>query len=81
MFYVYVIKCDSEIYIGYTKDLKRRVAEHNAGKTKSTKAKGWRVIYYEAHTELEDAKRREVYLKTTQGRQALRRMIRVALSK
>ena len=81
MFYVYILKNKSEIYIGYTSDLRRRLAEHNAGKTKSTKGRDWKILYYEAHTEQEDAKRRESYLKTSQGKQALHRMLRAALSK
>ncbi len=33
MHYVYVIECgDGTLYTGYTTDVERRVAEHNAGK-------------------------------------------------
>ena len=32
MHYVYVLKCaDGSLYTGYTTDVERRVAEHNAG--------------------------------------------------
>lgn len=32
MNYVYILKCsDGTFYIGYTKDVKRRLAEHNMG--------------------------------------------------
>jgi len=39
MFYVYVLesKKEKELYIGFTTDLRRRIAEHNSGKNKSTK--------------------------------------------
>jgi putative endonuclease len=36
----------------------------------------WVVIFYEAYLHRDDALRREKYLKTTQGKQALRRMLR-----
>lgn len=76
MFYVYVLKSGSHSYIGYTEDLKRRLKEHNAGQNKSTKAYvPWELIFYEAYISQEDALRREGYLKTTQGKIALRRML------
>lgn len=33
MYYVYLLRCgDGTLYTGYTNDLKRRLAVHNAGK-------------------------------------------------
>lgn len=73
MFYVYVLADqDEEMYIGMTRDLKRRLSEHNHGRTRSTKGRSWRCIYYEACLELEDARRREIYLKKTQGQRMLK---------
>jgi predicted GIY-YIG superfamily endonuclease len=37
------------------------------------------LIYYEAHTNEVDARRREKYLKTTQGDKALHRMLKEKL--
>lgn len=78
MFYVYCLeseKCD-ELYFGYTNDLKRRVKEHNQKLNFSTKRYvPWKLIYYEACLNEEDAKRREKYLKTSQGR----RMIKIRI--
>lgn len=79
MFYVYILqsKIQSRLYIGKTADLKRRVKEHNAGQNVSTKAyKPWVLIFYEAYVSKSDASRREKYLKTTQGHQAIKRMLR-----
>lgn len=79
MFYVYVIqsKVKGRLYVGKTADLKRRLAEHNAGQNTSTKAyMPWDLIFYEAYIKQSDATRREKYLKTTQGKQALKRMLR-----
>lgn len=71
MFYIYCLKskeCD-ELYFGYTKDLRRRLKEHNKKLNFSTKRYGlWKLIYYEACLNEKDAKRREKYLKTNQGR-------------
>ena len=80
MFYVYLLQSNSKMYVGITTDLKRRVNEHNKGQNVSTKAYlPWTLIFYEAYIKREDATRREKYLKTTQGRQALRRMLRYHL--
>ncbi len=77
--YVYVIySANTEnFYIGYTSDLKRRMAEHNKGLNFSTKfSRPWKLLYYEAHLNEGDARRREKYLKTSAGHQALRKMLR-----
>ena len=75
MFYTYVIqsKKGEEFYIGYTTDLKKRIIEHNQGLNLSTKRyRPWKIIYYEACLNKNDAKRREGYLKTTQGGRLLK---------
>jgi len=79
MFYVYLLKSDKfdKQYIGYTADLKRRLVEHNQGLNLSTKPyRPWKVIYYEACVNKDDAKRREHYLKTTQGGRLLKRRLK-----
>lgn len=77
MFCVYILESGDHRYVGYTRDVKRRLKEHNASQNISTKAYvPWELIYVEAHTNSEDAKRREAYFKTSQGRQALSRMLR-----
>ena len=65
MYYVYILKCltSNELYIGYTYDLKRRMEEHNSGKSKYTKGRKWELIYYEAYKAKEDATKREYQLK------------------
>lgn len=80
MFYVYLLRSKTRIYVGITTDLKKRVTKHNAGQNVSTKAYlPWKLIFYEAYINRQDAARREKYLKTTQGRQAIRRMLRCTL--
>ncbi len=66
MYYVYVLKSkkNGEIYVGFTKDLKRRLSEHNKGLSFSTKRYiPWELIYYEACKSEVDAKTREFRLK------------------
>jgi putative endonuclease len=78
-YYVYVLRSQKkgELYIGYTKDLDKRVGEHNQGLSISTKRYlPWEIIYYEACLNEEDAKRRENYFKTTQGRRLLKRRLK-----
>lgn len=76
MFYVYILENNqSKLYIGYTRDLKKRLVEHNKGQNISTRGHRWRCIYYEACTEELDAKRREGYLKKTQGKRMLKRRL------
>lgn len=75
MFYNYVLqsKKNNKLYIGYTTDLRKRLKEHNQGLNESTKPyRPWELIYYEACLNEKDAKRREKYLKTTQGQRLLK---------
>lgn len=80
MFYIYCLqskKVKEELYFGYTKDLKRRLVEHNSGRNISTKRYlPWQLIYYEACLLESDAKRRERYLKTNMGRRMFKRRVK-----
>jgi len=69
-FYVYVLesKKDGKKYIGYTNNLKKRIEEHKKGFSFATKFRlPFELIYFEGCKNMQDAKRRENYLKTTQG--------------
>jgi putative endonuclease len=84
MFYTYCLQSlkNNELYIGSTKDLKKRLLEHNKGLNFSTKLfRPWKVIYYEACIQESDARRREGYLKTTQGGRLLKRRMKDYLYK
>jgi len=67
MYYVYFLKSinSNAVYVGYTNDLRRRLAEHNSKHGgKYTKNKGpFALVYYEAYKSIEDAKNREARLK------------------
>ena len=78
-YYIYILqsKITGELYKGYTADLKLRLQKHNRGLNFSTKGKRpWSVIHYEAYRNEKDAKRREKYLKTSQGSRLLKRMLK-----
>jgi len=77
-YYVYLIQSKAGgLYVGYTSDLKKRLREHNQGLNFSTKTyKPWELIHYEAYLNEDDAKRREKYLKSSQGARLLKRMLK-----
>ncbi|MDP2708980.1 MAG: GIY-YIG nuclease family protein [bacterium] len=81
MFYVYLLKLkDNTIYTGRSDDLKRRIAEHSAGKVNSTKYKcPIRLLYYESYLNKNDAVARELYLKTGDGRREVRKQLKNTL--
>lgn len=67
---VYFIKsCIKErYYIGCTTDIEKRLKEHNAGKTKSTKSYiPWKLIYFEEFNDKKAAYKREWFLKHPKG--------------
>lgn len=82
MFYVYILKMNNnQLYTGYTSDLKQRKKQHDSGRVESTKNKRpLSLIHYEAYLRESDARRREKYLKTTEGKRMLRMQIRDLLS-
>lgn len=74
MYKVYVLRNikGDRLYIGFTDDIKRRLAEHNSGKTKSTKEYGpWEVVYVEEVNTIKEAREREKYLKSGSAREKL----------
>ena len=76
--YVYILQAkDDSLYIGYTLDLRKRLLEHNRKLNFSTKFKSpWQLIHYEAYLNKQDARRREKYLKTSQGARLLKRTLK-----
>ena len=73
-YYTYILKSkkDGRIYTVYTKDLRKRLSEHNTGKSTYTKGRGpFIVIYYEACLLEKEARSRELYLKSGMGKRYL----------
>jgi putative endonuclease len=66
-YYVYMLKSTgvkSVTYVGYTKNIKARIALHNSGKgAKFTRGRKWRLIYKEIFKSKREAISREYYIK------------------
>jgi predicted GIY-YIG superfamily endonuclease len=71
VFYVYLLgslSSNEQRYVGKTTDLKRRLEEHNAGKSYHTsKFKPWRLVTYVAFSDRAKAESFERYLKSGSG--------------
>jgi putative endonuclease len=79
VFYVYVLRSESDsgFYIGFSTNLRARLRQHQDGESFATSHRGpWKLIYYEAYTEREDAEGREKFLKSGAGRRFLRTQLR-----
>ena len=77
MFYTYVLRCgDGNLYIGSTGNLRRRVADHQAGRVTATASRlPVTLEYYEACRSEAMARLREKQLKTGFGRAYLKRRL------
>ncbi|MES2224082.1 MAG: GIY-YIG nuclease family protein [Patescibacteria group bacterium] len=71
MFYTYIIMStkDGKFYTGFTKDLRKRFKQHQNGESTWTKGRGpFILVYYEASINEDDARSRELYLKSGRGK-------------
>ncbi|MEI6659837.1 MAG: GIY-YIG nuclease family protein [bacterium] len=78
MFYTYVLKSlkDGKLYVGFSENLKRRFSDHNKGLVNATKDRiPFKIVYYEACLNKEQAIKREKQLKTGFGRAYLKTRI------
>lgn len=74
MYYVYVLQSQSDLglYIGFSTDLRARLARHQAGDSAATAPRRpVKLIYYEAYCMRQDAEGRERFLKSGAGRRYL----------
>ena len=66
-FYVYMLKSldtNPVTYVGYTKNLKKRIKLHNTGKgAKFTRGRKWKLIFKEKCNSKSEAISREYYIK------------------
>jgi putative endonuclease len=79
MWYNYVLqsKKDKKWYTGITTDLRKRLWQHNNGKSTYTKGRGpFALIYCEACHNEDDSKLREKYLKSGMGKQYIKNRIK-----
>ncbi|MBU1349001.1 GIY-YIG nuclease family protein [Patescibacteria group bacterium] len=74
MYFVYVLfsRSDRKLYIGYSHDVSKRFRQHQMGQVEATKnRRPLELIYHEAYSDEQEAKRRERYLKGGNGRAIL----------
>jgi len=84
MNYVYVLRSEKDggFYIGYSANLRKRLRQHSQGDSFATSYRSpWKLIYYEAYLEEEDALGRERYLKSGGGRRFLKSQLKHHLIK
>jgi putative endonuclease len=74
--YVLFSEKDNATYVGMALDAQKRLIEHNTGKNRYTKGHlPWKIIYTETHPNWSDARIREKYLKSTAGKNWLKKFI------
>jgi putative endonuclease len=75
MYVVYALKSQKKnyIYVGLTDNLERRLAQHNTGRSKTTRPYvPFTLIFSEKVQTRSEARKREKYLKSGSGREFLR---------
>jgi len=83
MFYIYILLLkNNNLYTGFTTNLKNRYKQHIQGSVESTKyRRPLRLVHYECYMLETDARRREKFLKTSEGKLFLRRQLSVLFKK
>jgi putative endonuclease len=83
-YYVYILlsTTDNKLYTGFTTNLKKRLQEHARGGVKSTQnRRPLKLIHYEYFINEEDARAREVFLKSGFGRNQMKQALKRTLIK
>ena len=69
VYVLYSVKID-KFYVGYTKDIDKRLKHHNLGLNRwSRRGIPWKLVYLERYNIKKEAIRRERFLKTGKGRE------------
>ncbi|TAN57008.1 GIY-YIG nuclease family protein [Patescibacteria group bacterium] len=79
MFWVYILQSlkDKRTYTGYTKDLIKRLQQHNAGQVKATKhRKPMKLLFSEQFQTEQQAKNHELWWKSGSGRRELKKFFK-----
>lgn len=78
-YYTYLLQSDvdKQFYTGFTTNLENRLSMHNSGKVASTKSRTpFKLVYFEACLNEQDARARERYLKSGMGKRYLKNRIK-----
>ena len=76
---VYILKSVyySRYYIGHSKNIYKRLTEHNSGKVKSSKAYiPWEIVYIEKFDTKSEAYRRELQIKSYKSGKAFKELLK-----
>ncbi|TFG73274.1 MAG: GIY-YIG nuclease family protein [Flavobacteriales bacterium] len=74
-YYVYVLRSTKfeRNYVGFTRNVSKRLRQHKAGKNKSTKPYlSWKLLFFESFQTKAEALEREKFLKTGKGREYIK---------
>lgn len=77
MWYIYALRSlkDGHLYIGMSQNPEKRLKQHNAGMTSSTKSrKPFIIIYTKEYPDRAEARKQEKLLKTNTGRESLKNL-------
>ncbi len=77
-YFVYVLRSETlgQHYVGMTKDISRRLKDHNRGKNRSVRGRGpFNVVLVEPYDSRSAALARERQLKRYKGGEAFRRLL------
>lgn len=80
-YYVYflVSKKNGDLYIGSTENLNKRIALHNIGRVKSTKAyRPWKLLGFEQYSSRSEAVKKEKFYKAYQQKDILKKRFGLA---
>jgi len=59
--------------VGMSEDVQKRIIQHNKGMTFSTKGyRPWKLFFFEEYNSREEARKREVYLKSGIGKEYIK---------
>ena len=81
--FVYVLRSmkDGMFYLGFTKNLRKRLEDNNSGLVPSTKwRRQFQLVYWEGCLNQTDATRREKYLKSSWGKRYIKGRLRTYLT-
>jgi putative endonuclease len=80
--YILFSRKDHLLYTGFTSNIEQRIKNHNEGRTKSTASRRpLELIFCEFYLFETDARKREMYFKTSPGKKAIKLMLGETLSK
>ena len=78
-FYLYILQSEKtgKHYVGVTKEIATRLAQHNRGAVKSTRSgRPWKLLYSEEYNSSSEAARRERYIKNQKSRAYIEDLIK-----